>query len=61
MSGDTIDVHELAAARVTPFHWRLGAMMGALTLFDGYDTFNPAYPRVQRGGKALVAAAFLSH
>jgi MFS family permease len=44
MSSDTIDVHEeLAAARVTPFHWRLGAMMGALTLFDGYDTFNPAY------------------
>src|SRR5262249_38216836 len=24
-------------------YWRLGAMMGALTLFDGYDTFNPAY------------------
>src|SRR6266567_3419192 len=25
------------------FHWRLGAIMGLLTLFDGYDTFNPAY------------------
>jgi MFS family permease len=39
-----IDVHdELANARITRFHWRLAATMGALTLFDGYDTFNPAY------------------
>jgi MFS family permease len=39
-----IDVHEeLANARITRFHWQLGASMGALTLFDGYDTFNPAY------------------
>jgi AAHS family 4-hydroxybenzoate transporter-like MFS transporter len=42
--GEFINVHEeLANARVTRFHWRLGASMGALTLFDGYDTFNPAY------------------
>ena len=34
---------ELAEAKVGRFHWRLGAIMGLLTLFDGYDTFNPAY------------------
>ncbi|HLY64970.1 MAG TPA: MFS transporter, partial [Chloroflexota bacterium] len=39
-----IDVHEeLAEARVSGFHLRLGLIMGLLTLFDGYDTFNPAY------------------
>src|SRR3981081_3593056 len=39
-----IDVHEeLAEAKAGAFHWRLGAIMGLLTLFDGYDTFNPAY------------------
>jgi MFS transporter, AAHS family, 4-hydroxybenzoate transporter len=39
-----IDVHEeLADAKAGAFHWRLGAIMGLLTLFDGYDTFNPAY------------------
>jgi AAHS family 4-hydroxybenzoate transporter-like MFS transporter len=44
MDAEFINVHEeLAKARVTRFHWRLGATMGALTLFDGYDTFNPAY------------------
>jgi MFS family permease len=44
VNAEFIDVHdELAKARVTRFHWRLGATMGALTLFDGYDTFNPAY------------------
>jgi AAHS family 4-hydroxybenzoate transporter-like MFS transporter len=44
MRSEVIDVNEeLAQARVTPFHWQLGAMMGGLTLFDGYDTFNPAY------------------
>jgi MFS transporter, AAHS family, 4-hydroxybenzoate transporter len=41
---EIIDVHEeLANARITRFHWRLAATLGALTLFDGYDTFNPAY------------------
>jgi len=44
VNAEFIDVHdELAKARVTRFHWRLGATMGALTLFDGYDTFNPAH------------------
>jgi MFS family permease len=44
MSSQTIDVHEeLAEAKPGAFHLRLGAMMGLLTLFDGYDTFNPAY------------------
>jgi AAHS family 4-hydroxybenzoate transporter-like MFS transporter len=44
MTAQAIDIHEeLAQARVGKFHWRLGAIMGLLTLFDGYDTFNPAY------------------
>jgi MFS family permease len=44
VNDEFINVHEeLANARVTRFHWQLGAIMGALTLFDGYDTFNPAY------------------
>ena len=44
MTVQTIDVHqELADAKAGSFHWRLGAIMGLLTLFDGYDTFNPAY------------------
>src|SRR6516164_9276896 len=44
MADHGIDVHEeLAEARVSDFHLRLGAIMGLLTLFDGYDTFNPAY------------------
>ena len=44
MTTQAIDLHEeLAEAKVGKFHWRLGAMMGLLTLFDGYDTFNPAY------------------
>src|SRR3954447_13876458 len=44
MTAQAIDVHaELADAKVGAFHWRLGAIMGLLTLFDGYDTFNPAY------------------
>jgi MFS family permease len=44
MSSQAIDVHaELEDAKLSAFHWRLGAIMGLLTLFDGYDTFNPAY------------------
>ena len=44
MTAQLIDIQEeLAEAKVGKFHWRLGAMMGLLTLFDGYDTFNPAY------------------
>jgi MFS transporter, AAHS family, 4-hydroxybenzoate transporter len=39
-----IDVHEeLAGAAVTPFHKTLGVLITLITLFDGYDTFNPAY------------------
>jgi MFS family permease len=39
-----LDVHdELAEARVGRLHLLLGLMTGALTLFDGYDTFNPSY------------------
>ena len=44
MADHGIDVHEeLANAKVSGFHVRLGLIMGLLTLFDGYDTFNPAY------------------
>src|SRR5207244_10736708 len=44
MSDHAIDVHEeLAEAKVSGFHVWLGLIMGLLTLFDGYDTFNPAY------------------
>ncbi len=39
-----IDVHEeLADAAVTPLHKALGVLITLITLFDGYDTFNPAY------------------
>lgn len=39
-----IDVHEeLAGASVTPLHKLLGVLITLITLFDGYDTFNPAY------------------
>src|SRR5215813_3872956 len=44
MADHGIDVHEeLASAKVSGFHLRLGLIMALLTLFDGYDTFNPAY------------------
>ena len=39
-----LDVHEeLAGAQVGPAHRTLGVLVALLTLFDGYDTFNPAY------------------
>jgi MFS transporter, AAHS family, 4-hydroxybenzoate transporter len=39
-----IDVHEeLAGAAVTSLHKVLGVLITLITLFDGYDTFNPAY------------------
>lgn len=39
-----LDVHEeLAGARVGPVHRTLGLLVALMTLFDGYDTFNPAY------------------
>lgn len=39
-----IDVDtELSEAKVGPLHRWLGVLMAAVTMFDGYDTFNPAY------------------
>jgi MFS family permease len=44
MHDTTIDVHEeLASAPVGRMHVTLGIVLALLTLFDGYDTFNPAY------------------
>jgi len=44
MHGESVHVdEELAGARVGRFHWQLGVTIGALTLFDGYDVFNPSY------------------
>jgi AAHS family 4-hydroxybenzoate transporter-like MFS transporter len=43
-SQGAIDIHEeLAGAAVTPLHKTLGVLITLITLFDGYDTFNPAY------------------
>lgn len=43
-AAEAVDVHtELAEARVGPFHRTLGVLITLMTLFDGYDTFNPAY------------------
>jgi len=42
--GTEVDIHEeLAGAAVTPLHKMLGILITLITLFDGYDTFNPAY------------------
>ena len=39
-----VEIHEeLAGAAVTPLHKALGILITLITLFDGYDTFNPAY------------------
>ena len=44
ISQSEIDVHEeLAGAAITPLHKILGVVITLITLFDGYDTFNPAY------------------
>lgn len=44
MHAKFIDVHEeLSSAPVGRMHVRLGILLALLTLFDGYDTFNPAY------------------
>jgi hypothetical protein len=41
--GNEVDIHdELAGAAVTPLHKTLGVLITLITLFDGYDTFNPA-------------------
>ena len=43
-SGNEVDIHEeLAGASITPLHRMLGVMVTLITMFDGYDTFNPAY------------------
>ncbi len=34
---------ELADAPIGPLHKQLGVLVTLITLFDGYDTFNPAY------------------
>ena len=71
MTTTVSDVHEeIATAKVGPLHWMLAAMMGALTFFDGYDTFNPAYvihlwpaPGALRRGKPAPTrgAGFRAH
>jgi MFS family permease len=44
MHGESVHVdEELTGARVGRFHSQLGVTIGALTLFDGYDVFNPSY------------------
>ncbi|MGN6652011.1 MFS transporter [Trinickia sp.] len=44
MHSDTIDVNdELSDAPVGAMHIKLGILLALMTLFDGYDTFNPAY------------------
>jgi AAHS family 4-hydroxybenzoate transporter-like MFS transporter len=44
MHNDSIDVNdELSDAPVGGMHVKLGILLALMTLFDGYDTFNPAY------------------
>ena len=44
MHAEFIDVNdELASAPIGRMHVKLGILLALLTLFDGYDTFNPAY------------------
>ncbi len=44
MHGESIRVdEELGSARVGRFHTQIAVTIGALTLFDGYDVFNPSY------------------
>lgn len=43
-SASAIDIHdELSNAPVGPFHKVLGVLVALIAMFDGYDTFNPAY------------------
>ncbi len=43
-TGVVIDVRqELDRSPIRPFHWLLVILVGVATLFDGYDTVNPAY------------------
>ncbi|AJW98651.1 MFS transporter [Burkholderia gladioli pv. gladioli] len=44
MQEEAIDVHEeLASASIGKTHISLGVILTLLTMFDGYDTFSPAY------------------
>jgi AAHS family 4-hydroxybenzoate transporter-like MFS transporter len=44
MQEEAIDAHEeLANASIGKTHIGLGILLALLTMFDGYDTFNPAY------------------
>ena len=44
MTPQAFDVHEeLAEAPLSAFHVRLAVLLGALIVFDGYDTVNPSY------------------
>src|ERR1700731_2991960 len=43
-SGAEVEIHEeLAGAAIKPLHKTLSMLITLITLFDGYDTFNPAY------------------
>lgn len=53
---------ELTEAPISSFHKRLGILVTLITLFDGYDTFNPAYVIhyvMQPWGLAPAQAGFL--
>lgn len=40
----TFDVREeIEGAAIGPFHWKLGALIGTIMFFDGYELFNAAY------------------
>lgn len=40
----TFDVRaEIEGAEITNFHWKLGALIGLIMFFDGYELFNAAY------------------
>lgn len=62
-SASEIDINEeLSNATVGPFHRVLGILVALMTMFDGYDTFNPAYVIhyvAQPWGLAAGQAGFL--
>lgn len=40
----TLDVREeIEGAAISGFHWKLGALIGVIMFFDGYELFNAAY------------------
>jgi AAHS family benzoate transporter-like MFS transporter len=34
---------EIEGADICSFHWKLGALIGVIMFFDGYELFNAAY------------------